>query len=101
MIRQLTTLLVFLFIPSTWGSEALDTWGEAPRPTGTGAPISVAFGNGIFVVGGLQGTILISTNGADWAKQDSTTTLDINRVKFVNDRFFAVSYQGDGVTLVS
>jgi hypothetical protein len=101
MIRILT-LLSFLLIPSTLcASEALDTWDESPRPSGTGAPISVTFGNGMFVAGGRQGAILTSTNGVDWAKQDSTTTLDIHRVKFVNDRFFAFSDQGGGVTLVS
>jgi len=101
------TLLFFLFIlvRSTWCARALDTWVEAPRPTGSGAPISVTFGKGMFVAGGLQGSLLTSTNGVDWAKQDSTITTDINRVKFVNDRFFAFSNHKsppfDGVTLVS
>lgn len=102
MVGRLT-LLFFLLIPSAWCAEALDTWVEAPRPAGTPAPISVTFGKGMFVTGGLQGLILTSTNGVDWAKQDSKTTMDITRVKFVNDRFFAFAKSPpfDGVTLFS
>ncbi|HEV8542238.1 MAG TPA: immunoglobulin domain-containing protein [Verrucomicrobiae bacterium] len=72
-------------------AEALDHWGESPRPLGSGAPISIAYGNGLFVASGQQGTILTSSNGVDWARQNSTITNDISRVKFVNDRFFAFS----------
>jgi hypothetical protein len=105
-MKRLMALLVCFSISSTWCGEALDQWGESARPAGAGAPISVTFGDGIFVAAGKQGTILTSSNGVDWAGRDSTITTDITRVKFVNNKFFAFSVNSDprnfsSVTLVS
>jgi hypothetical protein len=69
----------------------LDNWAEYPKPAGAGALNSVVFGNGIFVAGGNQGTIVTSTNGADWTTQTAGTTVDFGRLKFVNGKFFAIS----------
>jgi hypothetical protein len=92
----------FLFISPVIASEAVDSWGEASRPANSGAPISVTYGNGTFVAGGLQGTILTSSNGVDWTKQNSGISTDITRVKVVNGRFFAFSSKTltslDGIT---
>ena len=76
---------------SSRAAEPVDNWVEYPRPQGAAAPISIAFGNGIFVA--VDGaSIMTSTNGADWAL---ATDPDIHgagaaatRVRFVNDRFF-------------
>ena len=72
-------------------AEPVDNWVEYPRPQGAGAPVSIAFGNGLFVA--VDGTsVITSTNGADWS---IATDPDIHgagaaatRVRFVNDRFF-------------
>src|ERR1043166_2207850 len=69
--------------------EPVDNWAEYPRPDGAGPLNSVAFGNGLFVAGGKLGTIITSSNGADWVMQDSHSISDIARVKFVNGIFFA------------
>jgi hypothetical protein len=92
-MTKLAALIVssFLFISLTRASEPVDSWGEASRPANSGAPISIVFGNGIFVAGGLQGTILTSTNGVDWTKQNSGISDTISRIKFVNEKFFAFS----------
>jgi hypothetical protein len=92
----------FLFISPVTASEAVASWGEASRPANSGAPVSVTYGNGTFVTGGLQGTILTSSNGVDWTKQNSGISTDITRVKVVNGRFFAFSSKTltslDGIT---
>jgi hypothetical protein len=85
---------------SLHSAEPVDNWVEYPRPQGAGAPISVAFGNGVFVA--VDGaSIITSTNGADWSL---ATDPDIHgagaaatRVRFVNDRFFVFGSMSGGL----
>src|SRR5688572_6339539 len=69
-------------------AEAIESWAEYPRPAGAGALTSIAFGNGIFVAVGANGTIVSSSNGMDWTKVNAGVTGASGRVRFVNDRFF-------------
>ena len=73
---------------SVQSAEAIESWAEYPRPAGAGALTSVAFGNGIFVAVGANGTIVTSNNGMDWTKVNAGVTGASGRVRFVNDRFF-------------
>src|SRR5688572_26782685 len=69
-------------------AEAIERWAEYPRPAGAGALTSIAFGNGIFVAVGANGTIVTSSNGMDWTKVNAGVSGASGRVRFVNDRFF-------------
>lgn len=89
--------LLTVLLASTIHASPLDSWAEYPRPVGSGTPLSIVFGNGLFVAGGLNGSIITSANGVDWAAQESGTTGEISVVKYVNGRFFALGSE----TLVS
>ena len=53
--------------------------------------ISIAYGNGIFIVGNYEGlTPLYSSDGATWTKFDTYGMLSNARVCFCNDRFICV-----------
>jgi hypothetical protein len=52
--------------------------------------MSVTCGNGMFVSVGELGTIVTSTNIADWTRRPSQTDLPLRSVAFGNDRFVAV-----------
>src|SRR5688572_11679698 len=80
--------LVHLGNVSVQSAEAIESWAEYPRPAGAGALTSIAFGNGIFVAVGANGTIATSNNGMDWTKVNAGVTGASGRVRFVNDRFF-------------
>ncbi|HEX7859752.1 MAG TPA: immunoglobulin domain-containing protein [Verrucomicrobiae bacterium] len=94
--RSSTALPFFLLMAIMWqlgftavrAAEPVESWAEYPRPAGAGALTSIAFGNGIFVAVGSNGTIVTSSNGMDWTKVDGGTTAELGRVRFVNDRFF-------------
>src|SRR5687768_6729090 len=73
-------------------AEAIESWAEYPRPAGAGALTSIAFGNGIFVAVGANGTIVSSSNGMDWTKVNAGVTGASGRVRFVNDRFFVCGF---------
>jgi hypothetical protein len=72
-------------------AEPVDNWAPYPLPAGAAALNTVVFGNGVFVAAGRQGTLITSTNGADWTPQASGATDDFWRLKFVNGLFFATS----------
>jgi hypothetical protein len=88
-----------LRIGSYWGltafsvmaADSLESWTERARPAGASAPVSIAFGNGMFVAVGANGTIITSTNGADWSTRTSGTIRNLPLVKFVNGRFFVMA----------
>jgi hypothetical protein len=91
IIALTVVFFTYASLISLRSAEPVDNWAEYPRPQGVGAPVSIAFGNGLFVA--VDGTsIITSTNGADWT---IATDPDIHgagaaatRVRFVNDRFF-------------
>src|ERR1044071_2131911 len=90
---KVTSLLIAFCLTSLGNSYAtpLDNWAESPRPVGTAAVNSVIFGKGLFVAVGYQGTILTSSNGADWVSQNSHSTGDFTQVRFLNGLFFAIA----------
>lgn len=68
----------------------IDGWAEYPIPPGASAPISVTFGNNVFVAAGQGGTIITSTNGTDWTLANTPTASSFRWVKFLNGRFLTV-----------
>src|SRR5688500_8398404 len=82
------TFLAHLGNLSVQSAEAIESWAEDPRTAGAAALTSIAFGNGIFVAVGANGTIVTSNNGMDWTKVNAGLTGASGRVRFVNDRFF-------------
>ncbi len=75
-------------LPSTMSSKYL--WGVA-----YGTPYSI----GTFVAVGSNGTILYSTNGTNWTKITSGTSLYLDRVTWSGSQFVAVGQ--DGIILTS
>lgn len=83
-------------------SSDLENWTEITLNDDYMNPTSIAYGNGIFVIVGTQGSttntyIYYSTDGLTWTPQKIDTgvsnSLVIGKVKFINNRFvFAVSY---------
>lgn len=76
----------------------LDHWhlrNPLPQPNDL---VDLTYANGLFVAVGIHGAILTSTNGQDWALQQSRTIEDLNSVAFGNNRFVAV---GNRVILTS
>lgn len=59
----------------------------------------VAYGGNVFVAVGEGGLIATSGNGMNWQVQESSTTVDLNRVAWLGDHFLAVG--DDGMALAS
>ena len=92
--RILPVILLSLF--SALVGEAaplLDQWQwRSPLPQGNDLQ-ALAYGNGRYVAVGAYGTILSSTNGADWTLYSVETNIAINGVAFGNGTFAAVGYR--------
>jgi hypothetical protein len=87
----LGTVVLALF--STANADPLGVWHT--RSSGTTTPLNAdAYGNGVFVAVGDQGTILTSATGTSWAKRNSGTTLKLNTVIFAEGNFVAVGEAG-------
>ncbi len=69
-----------------------------PRPQGE-TLWGVAYGNGVFVAVGSFGSILTSTDGADWTARDSGTLQALSGVEWCGTQFVAVG--GQGIVLTS
>jgi hypothetical protein len=81
-------------------SQWITGWNFRGRKV-AGAPVSIAFGNGVFVA--VDGTsIITSTNGADWVLVNDSDVHGAGaaaaRVRFVNDRFFVFGSEDGGLT---
>jgi hypothetical protein len=68
------------------------TW--TPRGQITEWLRSVAYGANQFVAVGEDGTILASADGQKWDPRSSGTTAHLNKVAFINDRFWVVGDSG-------
>ncbi len=80
------------FILST--STPLDfDLAKSVRPT-TNALLAVAYANDLFVAVGERGTILTSTDGANWTVRDSKTQEALGAVAFHQSRFIAAGTHG-------
>lgn len=100
-----------LHVSNAWGTAAsqpfrlrvvppspLDDWQwQHPRPQGNDLH-GAAYGNGRFVVVGLAGTVLTSSDGTNWVARHSERFGDLNDVAFADGRFVAV---GDGSRILT
>jgi hypothetical protein len=59
---------------------------------------SVIYANGLFVVGGSEGTILTSPDGEEWTKENSATFRDIVGIAYGNNLFVAIGSWGTIIT---
>src|SRR5688500_3868589 len=101
----LTSFIVSITVLNS-SAATLDSWVEISKPNPAVTFTSVAYGDGMFVAVGDGGAIITSPDGAAWTAQASGVTTGLQRVKFVNGRFFAfpgsLSSPGQGTeTLVS
>lgn len=83
-------ILLFLAFRSLVGAAAadsLDTWQLRTPRANTNYLNSVIYGQDRFVAVGDEGTILYSTDGANWEAAPKVTTRDLHTVIFANGRF--------------
>jgi hypothetical protein len=89
----------FAAVGDAWAASSSDgrEWELHELPTVW--PLhSVAWGDGVFVAVGDEGTLLTSADGWVWEEQWSTTTADLERIAWAGNRFIAV---GGGGTILS
>jgi hypothetical protein len=72
-------------------------WSDGLSPVTT-RPLSITFGAGRFVVGGVAGLIVTSPDGVTWTPQNSGVTNDISSLSFARDLFIATGSAGLIVT---
>jgi len=65
--------------------------------------LSIAFGNGVFVIAGTKGHVAISKDGDKWENHDLDTSMDFSSIAYGKGRFVAASSEQiissiDGVT---
>ncbi|MGJ3244432.1 MAG: Ig-like domain-containing protein [Opitutales bacterium] len=83
------------FAPATAVRQSFDIQAFAVASTGTENPLEgLAYGNGLFVTVGRNGTILTSGNGLSWTARDSGIQTDLSDVIYANNRFVAVGWFG-------
>ena len=97
-------VLYFFLHPICRGSEPLDQWTwRNLLPQGNDLA-AVAYGKGLLVAVGANGTILTSVDGAAWQERNSETTNDLLGVAYGNGGFVATGVRGtilnstDGIT---
>ncbi len=77
--------------------ESADRWSVQYSGT-TNSLKNCAYGNGIFVAVGVQGTILTSADGKEWIAQMSVTGNTLNSLVFGNGQFVVVGRSGTILT---
>ena len=70
---------------SCYSNTSTDLWG-------------IAYGDGLWVVVGYNGTILTSPNGTTWTSVTGNTSSDLLGVTYANDLWVAVGYDGTILT---
>ena len=71
-------------------ADPLEQWGQRTAP-GTGYGLNaVAFGNGVFVAVGGNGTTLVSSDGANWTNSSPGNYGEWRNVRFLNGQFTVV-----------
>jgi len=78
-------------------SSNATTWTSVTNPSTTNLH-GVAYGNGLFVTVGANGTILISATASSWQAQPSGVSLKLNSIAFANGTFVAVGEKGTILT---
>jgi len=90
-----------LLAQQCWGIDPLDVWTwRNPLPTGN-VLSSVAYGNGLFVAVGNNGTIVASQNGTNWSQMNSGLAGNITGIAYGKGEFVAVSGPGPAHILTS
>jgi len=97
-----TIVTLALCVLSAW-TIAQETWEWTPYASGTSKNLyGVAYGNGLFVAAGDEGTFLTSTDGITWAPHSSTAISYVLGITYGNGLFVAVGIKGSsGVILTS
>ena len=98
ILAVLLGAVVLVSQKSGLAADALDTWlwrNPVPEPV---LLFSVAYGDGRFLAVGYSGTILSSTNGVDWTREESGTRNHLTGIAYGNNMFVAL---GQGVILTS
>lgn len=78
--------------PAAAASELAWSW-NLPRPQGNKLN-GVAYGNGVWVAAGDDGSVVRSTNGMDWTALPPPNPDSFQSVRFINGKFFAVGGYG-------
>ena len=87
--------------PQAHVSSNLLNWANPPMPGNLfQAYRSVTFGNNLFVTVGDSGQIVTSSNGVNWAAQNSGFPLPLTAVSYANGRFISLA-QDPGFVLSS
>jgi hypothetical protein len=99
--RALASCCALILLWATMGRSAVDPLSQwhfsHPKPVGNDL-LAVTFANGLFVAGGSIGTIITSSNGTDWIRQQTPITATLQAIAYGNGRFVAV---GDGSAIIS
>ena len=86
-------LAMFYFFSSV-AADQLDQWYRRnPLPT-AGRLYGVAYGNNSFVAVGIGGAVAVSTDGTNWASQNSGTSENLRGVAYGKGVFVAVGDHG-------
>src|ERR1051325_7524982 len=88
-LRLLLAGLLQLVLAFFSDAHVLDRMIPRPSPT-TNALWGSTYGNGLFVVVGINGTIVTSPDGASWTARNSGVTNDLFDIAFANGLFVAV-----------
>jgi hypothetical protein len=79
--------------PTLAQGDPLEVWHA--RASGVTTALNAdAYGNGLFVAVGNQGTIVTSPSGVTWTRRTSGTTLTLNSMVFANGLFVVVGEGG-------
>src|SRR5687767_2960241 len=75
---------------TTQAADPLEQWGQR-TPPGSGYGLNaIAFGNGVFVAVGGNGTTLVSSEGANWTNSSPGNYGELRNVHFLNGQFTVV-----------
>ena|SRR2546426_406544 len=82
---------MFAVLPQVAASSGpLDTWHPRDSKTEDQALNDIVYGTGLFVAVGSGGTIVTSTDGANWTPQNSGTTANIELIAYGSGIFLAM-----------
>jgi len=83
-------LLITLVAHSLSAADPLAEWGPRVAPGSGYALNAIAFGNGVFVAVGGNGTILVSADGVNWTNSSPGNYGELRNVHFLNGEFNVV-----------
>lgn len=89
-LSAICLFLLVLLHPFPASSAPLDNWHVRNSVPGGYTLNAVAYGNGMFVAVGSQGTILSSPEGTNWTARSSGTLHNLKGITFGNGMFVAV-----------